>query len=47
MLFAEHLNFHKAAERLFLTQPAVTLQIKALEDDVGVRVFDRAADGFR
>jgi hypothetical protein len=27
---AEHLNFHKAAEQLFLTQPAVTLQIKAL-----------------
>lgn len=40
---AEHLNFHKAAEHLFLTQPAVTLQIKALEEDVGVRLFDRAA----
>jgi DNA-binding transcriptional LysR family regulator len=40
---AEHLNFHKAAEKLFLTQPAVTLQIKALEDDLGVRLFDRAA----
>ena len=39
---AEHLNFHKAAEQLFLTQPAVTLQIKALESDLGVRVFDRA-----
>jgi DNA-binding transcriptional LysR family regulator len=40
---AEHLNFRKAAEELFLTQPAVTLQIKALEDDLGVRLFDRAA----
>jgi len=40
---ADHLNFHKAAERLFLTQPAVTLQINALEDDIGVRLFDRAA----
>jgi len=39
---AEHLNFRKAAEQLFLTQPAVTLQIKALESDLGVRVFDRA-----
>jgi DNA-binding transcriptional LysR family regulator len=39
----EHLNFHKAAEQLFLTQPAITLQIKALEDDLGVRLFDRAA----
>ena len=41
---AEHLNFRKAAEHLFLTQPAVTLQIKALEDDLGVRLFDRAAN---
>jgi len=38
---AEHLNFRKAAEQLFLTQPAVTLQIKALESDLGVRLFDR------
>ena len=38
---AEHLNFHKAGEHLFLTQPAVTLQIKALEEDLGVRLFDR------
>jgi LysR family transcriptional regulator, transcriptional activator of the cysJI operon len=38
---AEHLNFRKAAEHLFLTQPAVTLQIKALENDLGARLFDR------
>lgn len=38
---AELLSFRKAAEKLFLTQPAVTLQIKALEDELGVRVFDR------
>src|SRR6516164_9928089 len=38
---AEQLNFRKAAEHLFLTQPAVTLQIKALENDLGVRLFDR------
>lgn len=41
---AEHLNFRKAAERLFLTQPAVTLQIKALEDDLGIRLFDRTGN---
>ena len=40
---AEHLSFRKAAELLLLTQPAVSLQIKALEQDVGVRLFDRAA----
>ena len=39
---AEHLNFHKAADQLFLTQPAVTLQIKALESDLGQRLFDCA-----
>lgn len=39
---AERLSFRKAAEMLFLTQPAVTLQIKALEEDLGVRLFDRA-----
>jgi LysR family transcriptional regulator, transcriptional activator of the cysJI operon len=41
---AEHLNFRKAAEHLFLTQPAITQQIKALEDDLGVRLFNRAAN---
>lgn len=40
---AEQLSFRRAAELLFLTQPAVTLQIKALEEDLGVRLFDRAA----
>jgi DNA-binding transcriptional LysR family regulator len=39
---AEHLSFRKAAEELYLTQPAVSLQIKALEEDLGVQLFDRA-----
>ena len=39
---AEQLNFRKAAEELYLTQPAVSLQIKALEEDLGVQLFDRA-----
>jgi DNA-binding transcriptional LysR family regulator len=38
---AEHLNFRRAGEELYLTQPAVTLQIKALEEDLGVSLFDR------
>jgi DNA-binding transcriptional LysR family regulator len=38
---ARHLNFSRAAEELLLTQPAVTQQIKALEDEMGVPLFDR------
>ena len=38
---AEQQSFRKAAEELYLTQPAVSLQIKALEEDVGVQLFDR------
>ncbi len=39
---AQHLNFRRAAEDLFVTQPAVTQQIKALEDEIGLPLFDRA-----
>jgi DNA-binding transcriptional LysR family regulator len=38
---AQHLNFSRAAEELLLTQPAVTQQIKALEEELGVALFDR------
>jgi DNA-binding transcriptional LysR family regulator len=38
---AGQLSFRKAAEELYLTQPAVSLQIKALEEDLGVQLFDR------
>src|SRR5258708_15432147 len=38
---AENLSFRKAGEELYLTQPAVTQQIKALEEDLGVQLFDR------
>jgi DNA-binding transcriptional ArsR family regulator len=38
---AQHLTFSRAAEELLLTQPAITQQIKALEDASGVPLFDR------
>jgi LysR family transcriptional regulator, transcriptional activator of the cysJI operon len=38
---ARQLSFRKAAEELYLTQPAVSLQIKALEEDLRVQLFDR------
>lgn len=38
---AHHLNFSRAAEELLLTQPAVTQQIKALEEEFGVPLFHR------
>ncbi len=38
---AHHLNFSRAAEELLLTQPAVTQQIKTLEEELGVSLFDR------
>ncbi|HET9088159.1 MAG TPA: LysR substrate-binding domain-containing protein [Acidobacteriaceae bacterium] len=40
-IVAHHLNFRRAADELSLTQPAVTQQIKALEDEYGVPLFDR------
>jgi LysR family transcriptional regulator, transcriptional activator of the cysJI operon len=39
---AHHLNFRIAAEELLLTQSAVTQQIKALESEMDVPLFDRA-----
>ncbi len=39
---AHHLNFRIAAEELLLTQSAVTQQIKALESELDVPLFDRA-----
>jgi LysR family transcriptional regulator, low CO2-responsive transcriptional regulator len=38
---ARHLSFSRAAEELHLTQPAVSMQIKQLEDNVGLPLFEQ------
>ncbi|HBR08490.1 MAG TPA: hypothetical protein DD735_06280 [Clostridiales bacterium] len=37
----KHLNFSAAAVELFITQPALTYQIRSLENELGVKLFDR------
>jgi len=37
----EQLNFTKAAKQFFISQAAMTLQIKALEEELGVPLFER------
>jgi len=38
-------NYHAAAEKLFVTQPTLSLAIKKLESSLGVRLFDRKLNG--
>ncbi len=38
---ARHLSFTRAAEELFVTQAAVSHQIKSLEDQLGLQLFQR------
>ena len=39
---AEHQNFTKAAQKTFVTQPTLSMQIQKLEDQLEVLIFDRS-----
>lgn len=42
---AEHQNFTRASEAVAVSQPALSNQIKKLEAELGVPIFDRGKDG--
>ena len=44
---AEQASFRKASERLNLSQPAVSQQVHALEEELGVTLFDRSGNRVR
>lgn len=41
LALAQELHFWNTAERMFITQSALSRQIKALEEELGVRLFER------
>ncbi|GHE29210.1 LysR family transcriptional regulator [Streptomyces hydrogenans] len=44
---AEELHFTRAAEKLYVSQPALSKQIRALERQLGIPLFDRDRQGVR
>lgn len=42
---ARHLSYTRAAEELYLSQPAVSQQIRTLEQGLGVHLFERSGRG--
>jgi len=38
---AEHQNFTKAAQKTFVTQPTLSMQIQKLEEELDIQIFDR------
>ncbi len=45
MIAAKHGNFSKAAEQLYLSQPAVSQHIQELEETLGTKLFNRSRRG--
>ncbi len=44
---ARHRSYSRAGEQLFISQPGVSMQIKALEQSIGLPLFERVGRGIR
>jgi Bacterial regulatory helix-turn-helix protein, lysR family len=47
IVVAEELHFTRAAERLFVSQPALSKQVRMLERQLGAPLFERDSQGVR
>ena len=45
LAIADEANLTRAAERVHTSAPAVSAQLKALEEELGVRLFERTPKG--
>lgn len=45
VVLAETLNYRRAAERLHMAQPPLTVSIQKLEADLGTKLFERSSSG--